>query len=85
MPSPPAHVECLDAGLVSLNLSWIGREGTTRTIGAPPRAVPLRVSANDGGLSWSRTITSPSTQFANGPECGPECIAHTEQVVLEAN
>lgn len=84
-PFGDSNITCSDAGLVSLNLSWIGREGTSRTIGAPLRAVPVRVSANDGGLSWSRTITAPSTQFANGPECGPECIAHTEQVVLEAN
>jgi hypothetical protein len=84
-PSADSTIDCLDAGLVSLNLSWIGREGTSRTIGQPLDAVPVRVSANDGGLSWSRTITSPSTQFANGPECGPECISHTEKVVLEAN
>jgi hypothetical protein len=79
------RVQCLDAGLVSLNLSWIGREGTSRGIGQPLDAVPVRVTADDGGLSWSRTITSPSTQFANGPECGPECISHSEPVVLQAN
>lgn len=83
-PSADSNIDCRDAGLVSLNLSWIGREGTSRTIGAPSGAVPVRVSANDGGLSWSHTIT-PSTWYANGPECGPECIAHTERVVLEAN
>ncbi|MBL8935065.1 MAG: hypothetical protein JNM69_10960 [Archangium sp.] len=84
-PSADRYIDCLDAGLVSLNLSWIGREGTSRNIGAPVASVPVRVVANDGGLSWSRTITSPSTWYANGPECGPECIAHTERVVLESN
>ncbi len=84
-PAPipaPVGVMCADAGLVTLDLSWIGRQGTSRNIGQPRNMVPVHVGASDGGLSWSRTIQSPSTRFANGPECGPECISHSEQVVL---
>jgi hypothetical protein len=83
-PAPPsAEQECVDAGLISLNLSWLGRTGTSRSIGQPVNALPVRVTAEDGGLSWSRTITSPRTWFINGPECGPQCIRHVERVELQ--
>lgn len=73
--------DCLEAGAIELNLTWIDRTGTSRTIGRPARSIPVTVTAQDGGSSWSGTIT-PSTFFANGPRCGPECIRHVEPVVL---
>jgi len=73
--------DCTDAGVIELDLSWIDRTGTSRTIGRPARSIPVTVTAADGGTSWSGTIT-PSTFFANGPQCGPECIRHVEPVVL---
>lgn len=73
--------DCTDAGVIELNLSWIDRTGTSRPIGKPARSIPVIVTAEDGGASWSGTLM-PSTFFANGPQCGPECIRHVEPVVL---
>ena len=82
----PAELEqqyrCPDAGNIEVNLSHIGRTGTSRLIGQPPDALPVSLTAEDGGLGWSRTL-SPSTWFANGPSCGPECISHHEAATLE--
>ncbi len=75
--------ECLDAGLIELNLNWIDRTGTSRPIGLRGTAIPARVTALDGGLSWSQTIT-PAPLVENGDACGPPCRPHLERVVLES-
>ncbi len=75
---------CPTPGVIEVNLSWIGRpsSGVSRNIGTPVDTLPVSVTAEDGGLGWSRAL-SPSTWFANGEACGPECIAHHEVVTLE--
>lgn len=75
--------ECLDAGVIELNLSWIDRTETSRPIGLRGTALPARVTALDGGLSWSGTIT-PAIPVENGDACGPPCRPHVERVVLES-
>lgn len=82
----PAEQEaeaCVDAGVIIINLNTIGRSSAMgRNIGLR-RELGLSVTAHDGGLGWSGSLTSLTAYDPNGPGCGPPCIAHGTQVQLE--
>lgn len=75
---------CEDAGTVQVSLSWIGRSGTSRVSGPPPTMLPLSVESEDGGLTWSRTLTPAygGETFGAGT-CALTCYSHRETVILE--
>jgi len=82
-PLAPDH-ECTDAGIVTIDLNFLGQDGRA-FVGDPlPAQLPLTLEVPDAGQAWSGTVTPAYTRFEpNGPGCG-DCGRGTATVTLEA-